>query len=73
MGTTFALPYSAYVKHTGPLKLGEVVKRYIGAVPDHLNITGLNSGLYSLLTPALAAAGASYLFMPGASLAAVFG
>lgn len=71
MGATFAIPYSTYVKHTGPLRAAEVAKRYFGAVPDH--VTGLNSGLYSLLTPVLAATGASYLFMPGDSLAAVFG
>ena len=36
-------------------------------------ITGLQSGLYSLLTPVLALAGASYLFAPGMSLSQVFG
>lgn len=36
-------------------------------------VTGLQSGLYSLLTPTLALAGASYLFAPGMSLAEVFG
>lgn len=37
------------------------------------SITGLQSGLYSLVTPTLALAGASYLFMPSATLGAVFG
>lgn len=37
------------------------------------SIKGLQSGLYSLLTPVLALAGASYLFAPGMSLAEVFG
>lgn len=46
------------------------------ALPPRLrpcSITGLQSGLYSLLTPVLALAGASYLFAPGMSLAQVFG
>lgn len=41
--------------------------------PASCRITGLQSGLYSLLTPVLALAGASYLFAPGMSLAQVFG
>lgn len=36
-------------------------------------ISGLQSGLYSLLTPVLALAGVSYLFAPGMSLTEVFG
>lgn len=36
-------------------------------------ISGLQSGVYSLLTPVLALAGASYLFAPGMTLAQVFG
>lgn len=41
--------------------------------PPFCSITGLHSGLYSLLTPVLALAGASYVFAPGMSLAQVFG
>lgn len=37
------------------------------------SVTGLQSGLYSLLTPVLALAGASYLFAPGMTLSQVFG
>lgn len=36
-------------------------------------VSGLQSGLYTLLTPTLALAGASYLFAPGESLSQVFG
>lgn len=41
--------------------------------PAPRRISGLQSGLYSLLTPVLALAGASYLFAPGMSLTEVFG
>lgn len=41
--------------------------------PLSSSTTGLNSGLYSLLTPTLALAGASYLLSPGTSLAGVLG
>ena len=37
------------------------------------SITGLQSGLYSLVTPTLALAGAAYLFMPSATLGTIFG
>ncbi|KAL4425888.1 hypothetical protein ABPG75_009904 [Micractinium tetrahymenae] len=73
MGLTFAVPYQHYVKTNGGLKPVQAITSYFGAVPDHLNIKGLQSGLYSLLTPVLALAGASYLFAPGMSLAEVFG
>lgn len=42
-------------------------------LPCTRSIKGLQSGLYALLTPVLALAGASYLFAPGMSLAEVFG
>ncbi|KAL4445732.1 hypothetical protein ABPG77_008931 [Micractinium sp. CCAP 211/92] len=73
MGLTFAVPYQHYVKTNGGLKPLEALGSYFGAVPDHFNIKGLQSGLYALLTPVLALAGASYLFAPGVSLAEVFG
>lgn len=77
MGFTFYVPYQHYKKPKegigGGLKIGNRMKSYIGAVPDHFKINNGQSALYSLLTPTLALAGASYLFMPSASLAAVFG
>ncbi|GAB4824039.1 hypothetical protein N2152v2_011085 [Parachlorella kessleri] len=73
MGTTFAVPYSHYTKTNGGLGLGSVVGSYLGAVPDHLNIKNAQSALYALVTPTLALAGASYLFMPEATLGHVFG
>lgn len=73
MSLTFAVPYSTYTKNNPKAALSGVLGRYFKAVPDHFNITGLNSALYSLLTPTLALAGASYLFMPEASLAAALG
>lgn len=36
-------------------------------------VTGVQSGLYSLLTPVLALAGAGYLLAPGSTLAQVIG
>jgi hypothetical protein len=73
MGTTGGLAYSSYTRAVGPVKVGDVLSRYFGAVPDHLRIKNLQSGLFSLLTPTLALAGASYLALPGYSLAEVFG
>jgi len=79
MGLTFYVPYQHYKKQhesvggSGGLKIAEIVKSYVGAVPHHFKINNAQSALYSLLTPTIALAGASYLFMPSASLAAVFG
>ena len=72
MGTTFAIPFAHYTRLNGSLRPMDVLRRYFGAIPDHLNINGLHSTLYSILTPVLALSGASYLFMPGNSLAMVF-
>ena len=37
MGTTFGIPFQTYAKATGaPPRLGDVLGRYFGAVPDHL-------------------------------------
>jgi len=36
MGTPFGVPYQTYRKAVGSIGPGEVLKRYIGAVPDHL-------------------------------------
>jgi hypothetical protein len=55
------------------VQVGNVLSRYFGAVPDHFNVTGVHSALYSLLTPTLALAGASYLFMPEATMGMAFG
>jgi hypothetical protein len=73
MGTTGGLAYSSYTRSLGPVKVGDVLSRYFGAVPDHLRISNLQSGLFSILTPTLALAGASYFVFPGYSLAEVFG
>lgn len=73
MGTTGGIAYQSYTRAVGPVKVGDVISRYFGAVPDHLRITNLQSGLFALLTPTLALAGASYLAFPGYSLAEVFG
>jgi hypothetical protein len=79
MGLTFYVPYQHYKKQhesiggSGGSKFGEIVKSYVRAVPHHFKINNAQSALYSLLTPTIALAGASYLFMPSASLAAVFG
>jgi len=73
MGTTGGIAYQSYTRAVGPVKVGDVISRYFGAVPDHLRITNLQSGLFSLLTPTLALAGASYLAFPGYSLAEIFG
>ena len=73
MGATGGVAYSSYKKIVGPVKVGEVVSRYLSAIPDHLRINNLQSGLFALLTPTLALAGASYLLLPGYSLASVFG
>lgn len=73
MGTTGGIAYQSYTRAVGPVKVGDVLYRYFGAVPDHLRIKNLQSGLFSLLTPTLALAGASYLAFPGYSLAEIFG
>ena len=73
MGATFAVPYQTYRRAVGAVKPLDAVKRYVGAVPDHLRITGVQSGMYSLLTPTLALAGLAYVGMPGDTLAAAFG
>ncbi|KAL4859821.1 hypothetical protein ACK3TF_000096 [Chlorella vulgaris] len=73
MGVTLLVPLNHYVVTNKGLKLGEAVTSYFGAVPDHFKVTGVQSGLYSLLTPVLALAGAGYLLAPGSTLAQVFG
>lgn len=65
MGATGAAAYKSFTSATGaPPSPGGALSRYFGAIPDHLRISGAPSALYSLLTPVLAGAGASYLFFP---------
>jgi hypothetical protein len=71
MGTTFAVPFQAYKSATGAAPApGDVLARYVGAVPDHLRVSGAQSALYAALTPALALA---YLAAPGYTLYSAFG
>lgn len=71
-GATAAVPWAA-LRASGRPTITQAARAYVGALPDLFRPRSAKSALYAVTTASLALAGASYLTLPGYTLASIFG